>query len=89
MVLPHTRGEAAARIAERVRLGVEAAAIPHAASPVCSRVTISMGVACLTPAPQSAADARPLIECADRYLYLAKKSGRNRVNYQDEEQAKP
>jgi predicted signal transduction protein with EAL and GGDEF domain len=48
MVLPHTPRAAAVRVAERVRSKVEAAALPHAASPVCGQVTLSIGVACIT-----------------------------------------
>jgi len=85
MVLPHTPRAAAVRVAERVRSKVEAAALPHAASPVCGQVTLSIGVACITPQPQDAADPRALFEEADRNLYLAKHGGRNRVNYKDDE----
>ncbi len=84
MVLPHTNREGAAQVAERVRSAIVAAALPHAASPVCDRVTVSIGVGCRTPQPLDAADARTLVEEADRNLYLAKHGGRNRV-HQDEE----
>jgi len=85
VVLPHTNGARATQVAERVRAAVAAAAIPHASSPVCDRVTLSIGVACRTPQPTDAADARNLVGDADRNLYLAKHRGRNRVNHQDEE----
>jgi diguanylate cyclase (GGDEF)-like protein len=87
MVLPRTHQQGAARVAERVRSAVEAASLPHAASPVCGLVTVSIGVACLTPPPNQAADAHTLIEDADRNLYLAKKRGRNRVSCREEENA--
>jgi diguanylate cyclase (GGDEF)-like protein len=85
MVLPHTDRAGAVRVAERVRSAVAAAVLPHAASPVCDRVTLSIGVACRTPQPTDGADARTLVEEADRNLYLAKHGGRNRVSHQDEE----
>lgn len=85
MVLPHTSGADAVRVAERVRSAVEAAALPHVASPVCDRVTVSIGVACRTPQPQDVADVRTFVEEADRNLYLAKHRGRNRVSHRDEE----
>jgi diguanylate cyclase (GGDEF)-like protein len=85
MVLPQTNAAGAVQVAERVRSAVAAAALPHAASPVCGRVTVSIGVACTTPQPHGPTDARALIEEADRHLYLAKQLGRNQVNYQDEE----
>lgn len=88
MVLPNTPAQAALRVAERVRSTVEAAALPHSASPVCGRVTVSIGVACTTPQPQDSTDSRSLFEEADRNLYLAKHHGRNRMIYQHEENPK-
>ena len=85
MVLPQTDRAGAVQVAERVRSAVAAAALPHAASPVCDRVTVSIGVACMTPQPHGPTDARTLVEAADRHLYLAKRLGRNRVSYEDEE----
>ena len=88
IVLPHTDRAGAVIVAERVRSAVAAAAIPHMASPVCDRVTLSIGVACRTPQPKDGADARTLIEEADRNLYLAKHRGRNQVIHQTEENTK-
>jgi diguanylate cyclase (GGDEF)-like protein len=85
MVLPQTDRTGAVQVAERVRSAVAAAALPHPASVVSRQVTISIGVATMTPSPSGASDPGILIEEADRQLYLAKKRGRNRVNYQDEE----
>jgi diguanylate cyclase (GGDEF)-like protein len=85
MVLPQTNAAGAVQVAERVRSAVAAAALPHASSPVCGQVTVSIGVASTTPRPHGPTDARALIEEADRHLYLAKRLGRNQVNYQDEE----
>jgi len=83
VVLPHTDREGAVRVAERARSAVAAAALAHAASPVCGQVTVSIGVGCRTPQPRDATDSRTLIEEADRNLYLAKHRGRNRVTHQD------
>lgn len=88
LVLPHTTVAGAVQVAERVRTTVAAAALPHATSPVCNQVTVSIGVACTTPRPKDAAGARTLVEEADRNLYLAKHRGRNRVSYHDEEKIK-
>jgi diguanylate cyclase (GGDEF)-like protein len=85
VVLPQTNRAGAVQVAERVRAAVAAAALPHPASPVCDRVTVSIGVASMTPPPQAPSDARILIQQADRQLYLAKKLGRNQVSYEDEE----
>jgi len=85
MVLPHTPLEGAVHVAKRVRAMVEDAGLPHLVSPVSDRVTLSIGVACITPEPPDATDGRFLVQEADRNLYLAKHRGRNRVNYLDEE----
>ena len=83
MVLPQTNRAGAVRVAERIRAAVAGAALPHAASPVCDRVTVSVGVASMTPQLHGP-DARALVEAADRQLYLAKHLGRNQVSYEDE-----
>jgi diguanylate cyclase (GGDEF)-like protein len=85
MVLPQTNRAGAVQVAERVRAAVAAAALPHPASPVCDRISVSIGVASTTPPPHAPSDARTLIQQADRHLYLAKKLGRNQVSYEDEE----
>jgi diguanylate cyclase (GGDEF)-like protein len=83
MVLPHTNSGGAMQVAERVRTAVEVAALPHPASTVANRVTVSIGVACRTPRPKNDEDVRALIEEADRNLYLAKHRGRNRVSHSE------
>ena len=85
MVLPQTTAAGAVQVAERVRSALAGAALPHASSPVSSQVTVSIGVASAIPKPHGPADARLLIEEADRRLYLAKRLGRNQVNHLDEE----
>jgi diguanylate cyclase (GGDEF)-like protein len=85
MVLPQTNHAGAVQVAERIRSAVAASALPHPASPVCDRITLSIGVASITPPPHAPSDARTLIQKADRQLYLAKKLGRNQVSYEDQE----
>jgi diguanylate cyclase (GGDEF)-like protein len=85
MVLPHTDCSGAVLVAERVRTAIDAASLRHQVSPVADRVTVSIGVACMTPQPKDGEDIRALIEEADRNLYLAKHRGRNRVSHRDEE----
>jgi diguanylate cyclase (GGDEF)-like protein len=83
LVLPHTDLTGAILVAERVCRDVSNAAVPHAASPVSDRVTVSVGVASITPYAKDPANARALVEEADRNLYLAKHHGRNRVSHPD------
>jgi diguanylate cyclase (GGDEF)-like protein len=85
MVLPQTNRTGAVQVAERVRSAVAAAALPHPASPVCDRVTVSIGVGSVTPTPQTPSDPRVLIQQADHHLYRAKQLGRNQVSYEHQE----
>lgn len=82
IVLPRINDEAAGRVAERVRAAVEAAGLPHPRSPVKDRVTLSAGLAGQIP-QEGGCGIQALIENADRNLYAAKKSGRNRVGHHD------
>lgn len=62
---------------ERVRAGVAALDLPHAASDAAPRVSISIGLAYLRPQPgEGIEDA---LRLADVALYLAKEQGRDRV----------
>jgi diguanylate cyclase (GGDEF)-like protein len=65
----------AAAAAEKLRAAVEAAALPHPASPG-GRVTISVGVAVF---PDDGGDLSGLVDAADSALYAAKRGGRNAV----------
>jgi diguanylate cyclase (GGDEF)-like protein len=65
------------RIAERIRRAVEAAGIPHEASPSGPAVTVSIGVA--STLPSSAITPDELIASADAALYAGKRNGRNQV----------
>jgi len=77
VLLPETDAAGAALIAERLRETVASLAIPHAASDAAPHVTISVGASNL--AHSAATDVLPLIDRADRALYQAKRSGKNRV----------
>jgi diguanylate cyclase (GGDEF)-like protein len=75
-LLPGTDMAGAREVAERVRLAVLGASVPHEGNPL-GRVTVSIGAASMAPRPGDA--ARTLIDLADRALYSAKQLGRNQV----------
>ena len=77
VILPETDLETALVIAERLRAGVEAVRVVSEADEI--RVTVSVGV---TESKGGAADVASLLKRADRALYAAKASGRNRVEAQ-------
>lgn len=70
VLLPATGRDNARKVAEQFRLSIEQSVFPH------RRITISVGVASLE---NTAASAAALLKAADRALYEAKGSGRNRV----------
>lgn len=80
VILPRTAIADAARIAERIRQGIEQLALPHPASPL-GLLTVSLGVVACVPG----AEDRPedLVNAADRAMYASKAGGRNRVTAQD------
>ncbi|MNP52893.1 Phytochrome-like protein cph2 [compost metagenome] len=77
LVLPNTSPGGARLIAEKLRQTVLALRIPHTAPETDSPLTVSIGLATLTPAIGS--HCRQLISAADKGLYLAKNNGRNQV----------
>ena len=79
VVLPGTGSAGARLLAEKMRRDVAALGLPHVGSAVSEHLTISIGVATLTPVPGLAETA--LIEEADAALYRAKRDGRNRVAF--------
>ena len=76
ILLPDTTEDQAHGVAERIRKAVEDLHIEHQASDVAKHVTLSLGVSTTEPGVKMKAAA--LIEQADKALYKAKKSGRNR-----------
>lgn len=77
LVLSSTSPAEAARLAERLRLKVEAMAVRHPGSSVSRVVTASFGVAGGVPLEEDKVEA--FIDRADKGLYRAKELGRNRV----------
>lgn len=76
VVLQHTDQAEGLQVANRLRERIEASAIPHAASPTASHLTVSIGVAGWHADDQSIDD---LLIRADRAQYAAKRAGRNQV----------
>lgn len=76
VILPRTEAEGAAHIAEAICQSVRMLAIPHRRSPINLCVTISAGVATITPQPNS--DFQAIIDESDLALYQAKIAGRDR-----------
>ncbi|GEM_PF-1843532 len=76
VILPQTPAAGAIEVAKNIQGAVRSLCLPHAASPVSSYVTLSLGIASLVPTSQMTSET--LIECADRALYQAKQAGRDR-----------
>lgn len=64
--------------AENLRAAIQALHIPHKRSTVADWLTVSIGV-CYVKAPEADDSLSAVLATADRLLYDAKKSGRNRV----------
>ena len=78
VLLPGSDAPHARELAESIRLEVELLAITHAYSKVAPVVTISAGVAAMIPIYGNTPGE--LVAAADRALYHAKQTGRNRVS---------
>lgn len=77
VILPDMDGEQSFRMAESMRQKIADLQLPHAKSDHAEHVTISIGLA--THAGGEAGDSAALLGAADRALYTAKHTGRNRV----------
>lgn len=78
VLLPDTDLQGASVVAEHIRASVEELLIPHGDSPVSPWVTISLGIAAATVLDGFSPE--DLVGMADKALYRAKDSGRNRVS---------
>ncbi|RCV92806.1 sensor domain-containing diguanylate cyclase [Vreelandella rituensis] len=76
-VLPGTDKQGATRVAQQLQRAIMNLAIPHAYSPVHHHLTVSMGLASLSPMAPTTPEV--LLECAGQRLYQAKRLGRNRI----------
>lgn len=77
VVLPGVDARRAALYAERLRRRIWRLAIPYEAAQATDRVTISGGVATVSPAMRATADE--LLRAADKALYRAKCLGKNQI----------
>lgn len=71
VIMPDTSADDALRVAERIRLAIDGEMFSVFHSPDQAKITVSVGVASLKPNFE-------LVEEADKALYKAKNSGRNR-----------
>ncbi|PJZ54853.1 diguanylate cyclase domain-containing protein [Leptospira adleri] len=79
VILPETSESNAVVVSRNILEKVEKLSIPHSASKTDSIVTISIGMATLSPSPENS--ITELIERADKALYLAKEEGRNCLRF--------
>jgi diguanylate cyclase (GGDEF)-like protein len=77
VVLYEASREYVAEVLTRIQRSIAELNIPHEASRVASRLTVSIGAAFVLPGPNRTHDG--LIQLADEALYSAKEQGRNRV----------
>ncbi len=88
VIVPNTSPAGALSLAERIRVNIEGHELVLSSEPnrrQAIRITVSIGVASLTP---STAGVDEFLHEADRALYSAKRGGRNRVVVVEEIQEK-
>lgn len=85
VVLGDTDRKGALHVAERIRMAIEALAIPHLDSDVADVVTVTIGVVTVYPARMKSFDK--VVALADEALYRAKDAGRNRTAVSTETQS--
>jgi PleD family two-component response regulator len=76
--LPNTDAAGCAEVGEGIRRALHDLALLHVQNPPSRLVTASVGAATARPA-QATTDCGTLVAAADRALYAAKDSGRDRL----------
>jgi two-component system cell cycle response regulator len=77
VLLPNTSTAGAAQIAENIQTAVHNLSIAHSQSDTSDWVTLSIGIATVTPHPEGSPET--LLHEADGALYQAKQQGRNQT----------
>ena len=77
VLLPNTDPDGAAHVAEYIREKIQSTDLPSVNGMVPPSVTASLG--CASVVPDAASTVAELIHHADKAMYDAKESGRNRV----------
>jgi len=80
-LLPETTAREAHAVAERIRGGIQVSGVQTSA--ISIKVTASFGVSCFDSSIDRFLDIKEVIDRADKALYEAKHSGRNRVAVAD------
>jgi diguanylate cyclase (GGDEF)-like protein/PAS domain S-box-containing protein len=79
LLLPNTDAEGCKQVGQKVREALHEFGMLHALNPPSKRVTVSLGGATNLPAEGPAECTSSLVQAADRALYTAKDSGRDRL----------
>ncbi len=77
VLLPNTDAAGAVSVAQKIRTEIRNLQIPHPTSSVSEFITVSLGVTATIPSPNTVPSE--LISIADKALYQAKESGRDRL----------
>ncbi|MCU0568463.1 MAG: diguanylate cyclase [Oculatellaceae cyanobacterium Prado106] len=77
ILLPNTTLTGAGLVAEEIRVTVKHLDLEHSSSPLNGKLTVSLGIASLVP--HHSQSPTVLINTADKALYLAKETGRDRA----------
>lgn len=83
VILPATDYCGSVQVSETIRLAIESLQLEHESSPIQQVLTVSVGVATVTPGNHAQMiNPEQLLAIADQALYKAKHLGRNRVYHE-------